>query len=96
MSKILIEGKEYEIKTARFRTLKKLSRLGITPSMFEDDRYGLDVISGLLAITCDISIDEADDILDRHLESGESLEYFTPLINSLVGSDFTQDSAKKK
>lgn len=97
MKKIIINDKEYVIKNTKFKVLKGLSRLGITPRMLENGEDNIfEILSALVAYNCDVSIDEADDMLDIHLEREGNLDSLLPLIETLQQSDFSQHQTAKK
>ena len=89
MKKITINSKDYNIdKVIDFNAVCELEDLGL--SLTDLKKTKMSSVRALLAYMGDMSSDEAGKEIMEHLKNGGSFEDFTPLIDSLVESDFFQ------
>ena len=89
MKKITINSKDYNIdKVIDFNGICELEDLGLDLSNLKKTK--MSSIRALLSYMGDIDTDTAGAEIMEHIKNGGSFEDFTPLINSLVESDFFQ------
>ena len=89
MKKITINSKDYNIdKVIDFNGICELEDLGLDLSNLKKTK--MSSIRALLAYVGGMDTDTAGAEIMEHLKKGGSFEDFTPLINSLVESDFFQ------
>ena len=89
MKKITINSKDYKIdKVIDFNGICELEDLGLDLSNLKKTK--MSSIRALLAYVGGMDTDTAGAEIMEHLKKGGSFEDFTPLINSLVESDFFQ------
>ena len=89
MKKITINSKDYNIdKVIDFNGICELEELGLSLSDLKKTK--MTSIRALLAYVGEIDTDTAGVEIMEHLKKGGTFEDFTPLINSLVESDFFQ------
>ena len=89
MKKITINSKDYNIdKVIDFNGICELEELGLSLSDLKKTK--MTSIRALLAYVGGIDTDTAGVEIMEHLKKGGSFEDFTPLIDSLVESDFFQ------
>ena len=89
MKKITINSKDYNIdKVIDFNGICELEELGLSLSDLKKTK--MTSIRALLAYVGGMDTDTAGAEIMEHLKKGGSFEDFTPLINSLVESDFFQ------
>ena len=89
MKKITINSKDYNIdKGIDFNGICELEDLGLDLSNLKKTK--MSSIRALLAYVGGMDTDTAGAEIMEHLKKGGSFEDFTPLINSLVESDFFQ------
>ena len=89
MKKITTNSKDYNIdKVIDFNGICELEDLGLDLSNLKKTK--MSSIRALLAYVGGMDTDTAGAEIMEHLKKGGSFEDFTPLINSLVESDFFQ------
>lgn len=89
MKKITINSKDYNIdKVIDFNAICELEELGLSLSDLKKTK--MTATRALLAYVGGIDTDTAGAEIMEHLKKGGSFEDFTPLIDSLVESDFFQ------
>lgn len=89
MKKITINSKDYNIdKVIDFNAICELEELGLSLSDLKKTK--MTSIRALLAYVGGMDTDTAGAEIMEHLKKGGSFEDFTPLINTLVESDFFQ------
>lgn len=89
MKKITINSKDYNIdKAIDFNGICELEDLGLSLSDLKKTK--MTSIRALLAYMGGIDTDTAGSEIMEHIKNGGSFDDFTPLINSLVESDFFQ------
>ncbi len=89
MKKITINSKDYNIdKVIDFNAICELEDLGLSLSDLKKTK--MTSIRALLAYVGGMDTDTAGAEIMEHLKKGGSFDDFTPLINSLVESDFFQ------
>jgi hypothetical protein len=89
MKKITINSKDYNIdKVIDFNAICELEELGLSLSDLKKTK--MTSIRALLAYVGGMDTDTAGAEIMEHLKKGGSFEDFTPLIDSLVESDFFQ------
>ena len=89
MKKITINSKDYNIdKVIDFNGICELEELGLSLSDLKKTK--MTSIRALLAYVGGMDTDTAGAEIMEHLKKGGSFDDFTPLIDSLVESDFFQ------
>ena len=89
MKKITINSKDYNIdKVIDFNGICELEELGLSLSDLKKTK--MTSIRALLAYVGGMDTDTAGAEIMEHLKKGGTFEDFTPLIDSLVESDFFQ------
>ena len=90
MEKITLAGKEYVLPELNFGAMRKLSKLGFNfndTQEIQDNTF--EFISIMVAYIADVSLDEADKIIDESFSSGEEfVELVKKLSNWFATSDF--------
>lgn len=92
---VIINGKSYVPAEITFGTACKLERMGL--NIFEAGDKPLSLLGGYVAVTIGCGLDEAIEILDKHLAtSGDYEEIFDTMIEAINESDFFQGQGKGK
>lgn len=93
--KFTVNGKDYATKNIDFNGICELEDLGLSITDLNKNR--MSAIRALFAYHSGLDSEDAGVEIMEHLKNGGGNEFFTPLIDSLLESDFfraTQQSSK--
>lgn len=89
MTNITINGKTFAVKKIDFAALVALEDVGLSPAILaKPQNHSFRLISSLVAYTENITAEEANAEIEKHLLNGGSFDDFSPLIESFEKSDF--------
>ncbi len=86
MQTITINGKSYPLPKINYRTIIQLEDLGFEANKAEQKMFKS--YAALVALTANVDIEEAADLIEAHCNSGGSLADFNVLMNNIVESGF--------
>ena len=101
MSKVKINGKNYDVPELSFRHLPVMEKCGLTLKDMTSSRYIFTTVEVFTAIVCQCDIEQADYLLEQHiLGGGNVLTIYDAFMDAMRDSGFfktlLERSEKKK